>query len=104
MLLDGGALIAAITQLPSESSVTPTTTDATTATTDDEADIDVDGEINDDDDDNDIRNSNRIIFDHIPHPSEDVRRHTTIDATFEDDDISRDDTLSMTNSRSYQQQ
>jgi hypothetical protein len=70
---------------------------------DDRADIDVDGDI-DDDDHNDISNSSRIIFDHMPHPSEDIRRHTTIDATCDDDDISRDDTLSMTNSRSYQQQ
>ena len=53
---------------------------------DDEANIDVDGVANDDDDD-DIRNSNRIIYDHIPYPFEDSRRHTNVDATCEDDDI-----------------
>jgi chromosome segregation ATPase len=66
----------------------------------DEANQDLDAENNAEE----SHDSNRIIFDHIPHPSEDRRHHTTVDATMEGDDISRDDTLSMTNSRSYHQQ
>ncbi|KAG7337938.1 hypothetical protein IV203_032071 [Nitzschia inconspicua] len=70
---------------------------------DDDANKDLNTE-NNDEANNESNTSNRIIFDHIPHPTEVARYHTTVDATCQDDDISRDDTLSMTNSRSYHQQ